>query len=764
MTEEEKVKESSLSGRCKRIHITRLTDKELEKCVNGLSEENFMGKFQFGEVYRGTYNGIEVVVKIWKKQGRYKVLPGENEGRLEDERCLHQYFRNYEFHPNVAKACAFCHGSKHLAVVYHTNPKAIDTLHNLIEKDTFTWAQRIKVAFGLASLLRYMHTPHPNCPSDLPYLIRNIDAAHILVDQDHEPLLFDFSMISGGILTDKRDLLDQHLQGCFAIPGPGRWSDRCDVFSYGVVLLSLISKRIYKDDGDCTDVPLVYELVKNENKQHNSAASFGKFKSSLMHRSLELEPDFHFNDAIEITQLALLCVECDPQKRPTMDQVVGYLQKMHIVQDNDNTWECCKMLDGVDEVPKLLYPPKYRRVKELWRPTKQRRNKGCGESLSIIKSSVVEDNEVRVFSHEELLDATSRFGKENLIGQFQFGNLFRGEERNGKKVIVKMWEINDERGVYGLHNEDRLRDEISLLRHPELFNHPNLVKMIGYCFDEEKHLGAVYDLDPQDTLHNLAPKDEFTWLQRMKVIYEFAKLLKYFHGPNPPHAPYRVGNVEAASIILDKDYRPKLFDFGMTVGGIILSLREERNAHLCGRPRGYGDRSRGIYIEEGDIFAYGWILVCLISKTSPTPDDDDPIYDALGWNDLEESSDDIEQSGSTLVHEDLIQERAPDDEDPIFDADLEESSDDIEQSGITLVHEDLIKERGFEENDGVELTKLGLECTRRFGYPPSMKEVVKRLENLHVIRIHAEEMGIQNLPCRYNNNTKFELVQQKVDG
>ncbi|XP_065849814.1 uncharacterized protein [Euphorbia lathyris] len=738
MTEEEKVKDSSsLSGRCKRINVSGLTDEELENCVNGFSEENFMGKFQFGEVYRGTYNGTEVVVKIWKKQGRYRVLPGENEGRLEDERRLHRYSQIYEFHPNVAKPWAICHGRKHLAIVYHRNPKAIDTLHNLIEKDSFTWAQRIKVAFGLASLLRYMHTPHPNCPSNLPYLIRNIDAAHILVDQDHEPLLFDFSMISGGILTDKRDLLDQHLQGCFAQPGPGRWSDRCDVFSYGVVLLSLISKRIYKDDGDCINVSLVYELGKNEHKQHNSVASFGKLKSSLMHPSLELEPDFHFNDAIEITNLALLCVEYDPQKRPTMDQVVRYMQNMHIVQHNANTWECCKMLDGVDEILQLLYRPKYRRVKEFWQPSKRRRglivnrfkglmhgNKVCGESLAIIKSSIGEHNEIKVFSYKELVDATNRFGQENLIGQFQFGNLFRGE-REGKKVIVKIWEINEERGVYRLHNEDRLRDEISLLRHPELFTHPNLVKMIGYCPDEEK-LGAVYDLDPHDTLHNLAPKDEFTWLQRMKVIYEFANLLKYFHGPNPPYAPYRVGNVEAARIILDKDYRPKLFDFGMTVGGIILSLREERNAHMCGRPRGYGDRSRGIYIQEGDVFAYGWILVCLISKTSPTPDDDDPIYDALGWNDLEESS------------------------------------DDIEQSRISLVHEDFIQERGFDENDGIELTKLGLKCTRLVGRPPSMKEVVKRLRNLHVFRSHGEEMGIQNLPCRYNNY-KFKLVQQKME-
>ncbi|XP_065850246.1 receptor-like kinase LIP2 isoform X2 [Euphorbia lathyris] len=250
-----------------------------------------------------------------------------------------------------------------------------------------------------------------------------------------------------------------------------------------------------------------------------------------------------------------------------------------------------------------------------------------------IKGSGQSQARVKGFSSKALIKATDSFSEENLIGKYQFGKVFRGEIK-GQKVTVKIWETIVDKGVHRFGNEDRLRDEISLLQHPRLLGDPNLVKMIGYCFEGET-LGAVYDLDPQDSLHNLAPKDEFNWLQRMKVIYELANLLEFLHTPIPaPHVPYRVGNIDAAHIILDKEYSPKLADFGMTVGGIILSPRALRMRILRER-FGYMDTSRampwerrnymggkdkGGVFEGRDIFGFGCILLCLIHKRVPTLD------------------------------------------------------------------------------------------------------------------------------------------------
>ena len=55
---------------------------DLNLCTNGFSEQNLIGKFQFGKVYRGKFKSQEVTVKIWECPKEYIVQPGDNESRL----------------------------------------------------------------------------------------------------------------------------------------------------------------------------------------------------------------------------------------------------------------------------------------------------------------------------------------------------------------------------------------------------------------------------------------------------------------------------------------------------------------------------------------------------------------------------------------------------------------------------------------------------------------------------------------------------------
>ncbi|WCJ30271.1 Protein kinase family protein [Euphorbia peplus] len=514
----------AIRKRCRRLgyRIRCLADQEIEQLLNKRDTE-FIGKFQFGDVYVETYEDKNVVVKIWKelklpeeeKEGRSEDEffwrgTWENEGRLEDECILHDYFSFYEFNPNIAKMQYFCRGPKHVAAIYYVEPKAINTLHNLIEKDDFTWVQRIKVAFGFASLLHYMHTPHPKCPSNLPYLMCNIDAAHILVDQDYEALLFDFIMISGGVLTDKRELLNQKIYGCsgYSDPScaqPGKFSDACDGFSYGVVLSSLISKKVYKDDSEVE--PNVYLWAKDNHERHNSVARGNKHKLhnsaargnkqnfgnsaargnkhnlhnsiargsmfSLVDDSLKSEPEYYFDDAVGITNLAMKCVKSNPDKRPTMKEIVTLMQNLLIVKENRDTWECCRMLDEVNEIfqsEHLLKDDRgtyflvnddilcgwYWEVKwqpSIWHWSLSRKHrmhkymnqmqeykhqrpkfKNLDQSPESSEYAIGKDNVIKVFDSKVLIKVTDKFSNENLMGKFLFGKLFRGEtEEENKK-------------------------------------------------------------------------------------------------------------------------------------------------------------------------------------------------------------------------------------------------------------------------------------------------------------------------------------------
>ncbi|XP_050208462.1 uncharacterized protein LOC126657743 isoform X1 [Mercurialis annua] len=694
-----------------------LTAKKLFECTNGFSQQNFIANFQFGEVYRGTFLGKDVIVKIWKNENSlYKVKPGDNEERYRDELRVLNYFQENDFHPNMAKPYGDCDDGGYKAIIYHLQPKAIDTLHNLIEKDTFTWPQRIKVALGFASLLEFMHAPHPNY---LPYLIRNIDAAHILVDEDYEPILFDVSMISGGILTDKRNVWYQYVDGCCGYVDPlcarpGIWSDKCDVFSYGILLLALIGKRVYKDNAESPPI---------NGSPQNSVMDFG----ALVHQSLESGSDFYSSDATEITNLAKTCVQSDPLMRPTMKDIMKCLQSLQIVKHYASTWEICKLLNGDKAILTGYHyfdsSVKDRRLLTWHSAHFSQLNRGS-DYCRAGKNTLEEDYDtLEVFSYKELSMFTDGFNEQNFIGKFQFGRVFRGMIRK-KKVMVKIWEPSD--GIYlacQRGNKGRLRDEIALLRDARFSSHPNMVKLIGYCHEEEK-VGAVYDLDPHQTLYNLSPKDDFTWLQRIKVAYEFACLLEFLHAHNLPYMPFLVRNIDAAHIILDKDYSPKLFDFGMAIGGIILDARITRNLYLSGC-HGYMDGGR--WYTSSDVYAYGCVLLGLISKKVYTEED--------------------VKSGSAYVSELAVAE-----------CDEERSKACFDEALFSLVERKLSEDGDHFACDGAELTRLALQCVDNSFERPSMKQVVKCLLNLLVVHKHAKELGIKQVARR---KTKKSRIKRK---
>ncbi|CAK7350013.1 unnamed protein product [Dovyalis caffra] len=275
-------------------------------------------------------------------------------------------------------------------------------LHKVLPADNVT---RLMIVFPgqrgsrlPLELLLYWNIPF------LLYLIPNVDAAHIMLNQDDNPILFDLSMITGGVVTDRRKLINQQVVGCYGYVDPncarqGKWSDKCDVLSFGVLLLSLISKRVDSKGDDASDTPSVFEWAKSEYIQRKSTMGSG---TSL--------------------------------KRPTIKQVVRYLGNLHAVQLHASNF-------AIDQT---LPVPSYN--------TK----------------------------------------------------VFRGRIEEWP-VTVKVWELQCCYKVEPGHNEGRVRDEIVLLQHAKLVYHPNLVKLIGYCYEGEK-LGVVYDLNPLDTVYNLVAK------------------------------------------------------------------------------------------------------------------------------------------------------------------------------------------------------------------------------------------------------------------
>ncbi|KAK6137914.1 hypothetical protein DH2020_028348 [Rehmannia glutinosa] len=351
------------------ITIQKLNYKKLVIYTDDFSESNYIGRFQFGKLYRGLIPNPRrkryVMVKIWEVPEIYNYKPGDNKIRLM-VCCMSIYFKYLSIfvsrtfdthdiyalvqeetillrhemlisHPGMLKLYGYCCEGEHLGVVYEIRP--FDSLFNLIPKDGFTWLQRIKAALGLASILKFLHAG--NSSFYVPFIVQNLDAAHVVLDEEYNPKLCDFGLISGGIFPYRKTYSGHHVIGCYgytdiAASSRGDCSNKQDVFAFGVILVSLISKRVYTEEDRQAGTPFVYEWAIRESEAYEK--SEGDMKNtnfSLVHKSLAAECDLLCPaDAHKITMLALECVNKAEHERPTMKQVFRSLRKLEVVKQH----------------------------------------------------------------------------------------------------------------------------------------------------------------------------------------------------------------------------------------------------------------------------------------------------------------------------------------------------------------------------------------------------------------------------------------------
>ncbi|KAI3928326.1 hypothetical protein MKW98_023927 [Papaver atlanticum] len=203
------------------------------------------------------------------------------------------------------------------------------------------------------------------------------------------------------------------------------------------------------------------------------------------------------------------------------------------------------------------------------------------------------------FTYEELARATDDFSLANKIGQGGFGAVYYAELRGEKAAIKKM----------DMQASKEFLAELKVLTR---VHHLNLVRLIGYCV--EGSLFLVYEfIDSGNLSEHLrgTEKEPLPWSTRVHIALDSARGLEYIHEHTVPVYIHR--DIKSANILVDRNFRGKVADFGLT------KLTEVGSGSLQTRVVGTFGYMPPEYAQWGDItpkvdvYAFGVVLYELIS-------------------------------------------------------------------------------------------------------------------------------------------------------
>ncbi|KAK1357567.1 Proline-rich receptor-like protein kinase PERK5 [Heracleum sosnowskyi] len=282
---------------------------DLASATGGFSDANLIGQGGFGFVHKGVLpNGQEVAVKSLKT--------GSGQGEREFQAEVEIISRVH--HRHLVSLVGYSIADTQRMLVYEFVPNNTLEYHLYNKENVMDWPTRLRIAVGSAKGLAYLHEDcHPKI------IHRDIKAANILLDNNYEAMVADFGLAK--LSSDNFTHVSTRVMGTFGYLAPeyaqsGKLTDKSDVFSFGVMLLELITGRKpfdpmskYSDDG----------LVDWARPLMTKALDDGNYSELVDPR---LENNYNPQEMARMVALAAASVRHSARRRPKMSQIVRTLE------------------------------------------------------------------------------------------------------------------------------------------------------------------------------------------------------------------------------------------------------------------------------------------------------------------------------------------------------------------------------------------------------------------------------------------------------
>ncbi|KAK9089572.1 hypothetical protein Scep_028654 [Stephania cephalantha] len=276
--------------------------------TDNFSIVNKLGTGGFGSVYKGKLSdGREIAVKRLSKNSGQGVTEFKNEVILIAKLQ----------HRNLVQILGCCIEEEEKMLVYEYMPnKSLDfLLFDQTRSTSLDWAMRHDIILGIARGVLYLHQD-----SRLRIVYRDLKASNVLLDAEMNPKISDFGIarIFGGNQTQANT---NRVVGTFGYMSPeyamdGLFSIKSDVFSFGVLLLEIISGKkntsFYREDPSMNLIKHAWELWRG-----------GRPLELVDHCAMGTS--FPQQEVVKFIQVGILCVQEQANDRPTMSSATFML-------------------------------------------------------------------------------------------------------------------------------------------------------------------------------------------------------------------------------------------------------------------------------------------------------------------------------------------------------------------------------------------------------------------------------------------------------
>ncbi|KAJ9179188.1 hypothetical protein P3X46_011004 [Hevea brasiliensis] len=324
--------------------VPTYTYEELAKATGSFSNKNRLGEGASGQVYKGKLPNDNKVVAI-KRLKHFSDPEKEKTAQNQFEEEAKTISRTD--HQNIVKVFGYCSEKEDRLLVYEFVSNKSLKFH-LRKSQTIDWPSRMKIALGTAEGLAYLHKGHEGRHPRIIH--RDIKSDNILLNDKFEPKIGDFGLSKD--FADSATHVSTDPKGTPAYAPPEYYikdgqerklTDKSDVFSFGVVLLELITGKLAAFEKKRNErvrlaiwvVPQLKQILDTDKQDLDAENCKDLFDVKLMKK-------YDKDEMIRMIYCAAACIYKPVKLRPEMSQVLevlkGNMEPKNIWVRNDSKY------------------------------------------------------------------------------------------------------------------------------------------------------------------------------------------------------------------------------------------------------------------------------------------------------------------------------------------------------------------------------------------------------------------------------------------